>query len=71
MVRKFCEIWKFYGKPGPEEQKFCEILSQSVRYGMYAMGFLMLWNYYWSLTVHAMQRSTTIQILTLPGNWVT
>ena len=34
MVWKFCEIWKSYGKRGPEGQKFCEILSHSVRYGM-------------------------------------
>ena len=36
MIWKFCEIWKSYGKRGPEEPKFCEILSHSVRYGMYA-----------------------------------
>ena len=35
MVWKFCEIWKSYGKWGPEVPKFCEILSHSVRYGMY------------------------------------
>ena len=35
MVWKFCEIWKSYGKQGPEGPKFCEILSHSVRYGMY------------------------------------
>ena len=33
---EFCEIWKSYGKRGPEGPKFCEILSHSVRYGMYA-----------------------------------
>ena len=38
MVWKFCEIWKSYGKWGPEGPKFCEILSHSVRYGMYANG---------------------------------
>ena len=32
---KFCEIWKSYGIRGPEEAKVCEILSHSVRYGMY------------------------------------
>ena len=36
MVWKFCEIWKSYGKRGPEGPKICEILSHSVRYGMYA-----------------------------------
>ena len=36
MVWKFCEILKSYGKRGPEGPKFCEILSHSVRYGMYA-----------------------------------
>ena len=36
MVWKFCEIWKSYGKWGPEGPKFCEGLSHSVRYGMYA-----------------------------------
>ena len=35
MVWKFCEIWESYGKWGPEGPKFCEILSHSVRYGMY------------------------------------
>ena len=35
MVWKFCEIWKSYGKRGQEGPKFCEILSHSVRYGMY------------------------------------
>ena len=35
MVWKFCEIWKSYGKRGSEGPKFCEILSHSVRYGMY------------------------------------
>ena len=35
MVWKFCEIWKSYGKWDPEGPKFCEILSHSVRYGMY------------------------------------
>ena len=38
MVWKFCEIWKSYGIWGPEVPKFCEILSHSVRYGMYAAG---------------------------------
>ena len=37
MVWKFCEIWKSYGKWGPEGPKFCEILSHSVMYGMYAL----------------------------------
>ena len=36
MVWKSCEIWKSYGKRGLEGPKFCEILSHSVRYGMYA-----------------------------------
>ena len=35
MVWKVCEIWKSDGKRGPEGPKFCEILSHSVRYGMY------------------------------------
>ena len=35
MVWKFCEIWKSYGKQGPKGSKFFEILSHSVRYGMY------------------------------------
>ena len=35
MVWKFCEIRKSYGKRGPEGPKFCEILSHSVKYGMY------------------------------------
>ena len=37
MVWKFYEIWKSYEKQGPEGPKFCEILSHSVRYGMYAV----------------------------------
>ena len=39
MVWKFCEFWKSYGKWGPEGLKFCEILSHSVRYGMYALTY--------------------------------
>ena len=35
MVWKFCEIWKSYGKWGPEGPKFCEISFHSVKYGMY------------------------------------
>ena len=35
MVWKVCEILKSYGKRGPEGPKICEILSHSVRYGMY------------------------------------
>ena len=37
MVWKFWEIWKSYGKRGPEGPKFREILSHSVRYGMYEL----------------------------------
>ena len=36
MVWKFCEIWIFYGELSSWWAKFCEILSHSVRYGMYA-----------------------------------
>ena len=43
MVWKFCEIWKFYGKRSPEGPEFCEILSHSVRYGMYALLVLNNW----------------------------
>ena len=35
MLWKFCKIKKSSGKWGPEGTKFCEILSHSVRYGMY------------------------------------
>ena len=42
MVWKFCEIWKTYGKQGPEGPKFCEILSHSVIYGMYAFRVISL-----------------------------
>ena len=37
MVWKYREIWKSYGQRAPEGPKFCEILSHSVRYGMYAL----------------------------------
>ena len=36
MVWKFCEIRKSYEKRGPEGPKFCEILSHSASYGMFA-----------------------------------
>ena len=38
MVWKFCEIWKILWKLASWWAKFCEILSHSVRYGMYDKG---------------------------------
>ena len=35
MVWKFCEIWKILWELASRWVKFCEILSDSVRYGMY------------------------------------
>ena len=35
MVWKFCEIWKILWELTSRWVKFCEILSYSVRYGMY------------------------------------
>ena len=37
MVWKFCEILKSYGELAFRWAKFCEILSHSVRYGMYVI----------------------------------
>ena len=37
MVWKFCEIWKILQKLAPRWAKFCEILSHSVRYGLYVL----------------------------------
>ena len=36
MVWKYCEIWKILWELASRWAKFCEILSHSVRYGMYA-----------------------------------
>ena len=36
MVWEFFEIWNFLWELPSRLAKFCEILSQSVRYGMYA-----------------------------------
>ena len=36
MVRKFCELWKILWELVSSWAKFCEILSRSVRYDMYA-----------------------------------
>ena len=38
MVWKFCGIWIVYGNCLPRWAKLCEILSHSVRYGIYANG---------------------------------
>ena len=35
-IYKFCEIWKFFWELAFRWAKFCEVLSHSVRYGMYA-----------------------------------
>ena len=35
---KFCEIWEILWKLASTWAKFCEILSHSVRYGMYGDG---------------------------------
>ena len=43
MVWKFCEIWTFYGNCLFRLAKFCDILSHSVRYGMY--GHALGWGY--------------------------
>ena len=37
MVWKFCEIWKILWEMAFRWAKFCEILSHSVRYGMYVV----------------------------------
>ena len=36
-IWRFCEIWKILWKLASRWAKFCEILSHSVRYGMYAL----------------------------------
>ena len=35
MALKFCEIWKILRELASRWAKFCEILSYSVRHGMY------------------------------------
>ena len=42
MVWKFCEIWKILWELASIWAKFCDILSQSVRYGMYVKLHLIL-----------------------------
>ena len=37
MVWKFCEIWKILWELASRLVKFCEILSHSVSYSMYAL----------------------------------
>ena len=37
MIWKFCEIWKILWELASRWAKFFEILSHSVKYGMYAL----------------------------------
>ena len=51
MVWKFCDIWKILWELASRWAKFCEILSHSVRYGMYVQDifFLSVKNIFWKV----------------------
>ena len=53
-IWKFCEIWKFLWELAFRRAEFCEILSHSVRYGMYAKPSYRIPEYssaYWKMTI--------------------
>ena len=48
MVWKFCLIWKILWELAFRWAKFCEILSHSVRYGMYDVRIMFMLNILWN-----------------------